>query len=153
MALQHITKGQPDWQEPVNGIIDTINNLGGIGKPLSVKKILDVVTFANGFHQKENNGRPFLKYVTLDDGEVLCELFVTAWGTWQQGENTIGYIPDNFAPDNPRWSPLALHWDNSNTTYLQLSDGKLTMYANYANSADATAQIGGASFVYFAQNK
>lgn len=150
--IQRLIKGQSDWQEPINSVIDTINNQG-VGKPLDVKVIDHAVTFTSGFHEEADQGHPFLKYITLDDGFALVELFVTAWGTWQKGENTIGYIPDGFGPDNPRWSPLALNWDNSNTTYLNLYQNKLTMWANYDNAGDTGAQIGGASFVYITQNK
>lgn len=150
--ISHLIKGQSDWQEPINQLIDLTN--GGVGKPLSIKRFNDAITFTGGFHQMANQGHPFLKVLSLDDGTNLCELFITGWGTWLQGENELGYIPSNYAPDNARFIPMNLHWDNSNTTYLTLgADGKLTIWCNYDNKSDTNAQIGGTSVVYFAMQK
>lgn len=136
MPIQHLVKGQPDWQEPINNLIDQYNNLfGDDSSTLRWVDITNQLQYLNGISQTENKVTAKMGYLRFPDKTILVNLTVMAWitpGGSITTETKLMTIPQNLAPIRSIISP-ANYYGHSLSEIA--SDGGL--YLNTAGDSDS----------------
>lgn len=111
--INQVAKGQPDWQEPVNNLIDSWNALGGgDGEPLEVQSVTgtSAVTPMNG--AKFTNGS--IWYVSVNGGKIVTVNIVLTVPEKVVQDTVYGKIPSDLAP-NDNTVTASTYYSNTGT--------------------------------------
>lgn len=90
-----MAQGEPQWASKYNGLVDTVQKVGGVTDQLQWTTSNDGVVFLNGWH-----GNVFYSYVQIGD-KKLVSLTGTIDGNAKAAQYTnLLTLPDNVKPKN-----------------------------------------------------
>lgn len=113
-----MAQGEPQWASKYNGLVDTVQKVGGVTDQLKWTTSNDGVVFLNGWH-----GNVSYEYVQIGD-KKLVSLIGTIDGNAKADQYTeLLTIPDNIKPKNRMIQYR--YWD----AIVQIVDNKIGVHS------------------------